>query len=57
MPDMTPTSFVAIIAPRTDKMIKNGLERVEHLRTKWYTTLKIYVKSIGKVRTFGKPIA
>jgi len=34
MPDMTPTSFVVAIAPRTGKFIKNGLhvfERRENL--------------------------
>jgi len=25
MPDMTPTPLAAVVAPRTDKIVKNGL--------------------------------
>jgi len=44
MPDMTPTSRAADVAPRTGKIIKKGLrvfERGKNLLQKWYTTLCI----------------
>jgi len=44
MPDMTATSLVAAVAPRSGKVIKNGVgifERGENLLQKWYTLLCI----------------
>jgi len=36
MPDLTITSLVAVVAPRTGKIIKNGLSE-RKFATKWYT--------------------
>jgi len=41
MPDMTLTSFVAVVAPRTGKLLKlaSVFLKEEKFSTKWYTTL------------------
>jgi len=54
IPDMTPTSLVAVVAPRTDKMMKNGLSVLKKgkvcYKMVYYTTLCIYVKPIIRNR-------
>jgi len=53
MPDMTATSLVVAVAPRSGKVIKNGVgifERGENLLQKWYTLLCIQAKSIVRNR-------